>query len=113
MFARQNRLRKNTDIIRVYRRGKKISTQHLVLNYFSNPRTSLRVAVVASKKLDKRATVRNRAKRRVREVLKNELQNKEIIGFDILVSIKTDISQVNNNDLSLQIGRLVKGIDSR
>jgi ribonuclease P protein component len=67
----------------------------------------MRVGVVASKKLDKRAAVRNRAKRRVREILKVELSNLPDNRFDILVTIQTSIEEVSASELQRELQQLI------
>ncbi len=70
----------------------------------------MRVTVVASKKLDKRAVVRNRAKRRVRELLKIELTGATYAGFDILVTIQAGIEDVSIDALRREVQKLVERI---
>lgn len=107
MFARSQRLKKSSDITRVYKRGGRAFSNHLKIHFLANPQGGLRVAVVASKKLDKRAVVRNRAKRRVREILKTELMRLTNTRFDILVTIQSDISEVGVDALRKELQQLV------
>jgi ribonuclease P protein component len=108
MFARSQRLKKSSDISRLYKRGNRAFSHHLKLHFLTNPRGGLRVAVVASKKLDKRAVVRNKAKRRVREILKAELSGVSDIRFDILVTIQVGIEDVSVDALRQEIQQLVR-----
>lgn len=107
MFARSQRLKKSSDIARVYKRGNRAFSDHLKMHFLANPRGGLRVAVVATKKLDKRAVVRNRAKRRVRELVKEELSNAADIRFDILVSIQVSIEDVSVDALRREVQKLI------
>jgi ribonuclease P protein component len=107
MFARSQRLRKNSDITRLYKRGSRAFSQHLKIYYLANPKRVMRVGVVASKKLDKRAVVRNRAKRRVREILKVELGNLPDSRFDILVTIQASIEDVSASELQRELQQLI------
>ena len=107
MFARSQRLKKSSDIARVYKRGNRAFSDHLKVHFLTNPRGGLRVAVVASKKLDKRAVVRNRAKRRVRELVKAELTGAAITRFDILITIQVGIEDVSVDALRQEVRQLV------
>lgn len=107
MFARSQRLKKSSDIARVYKRGNRAFSDHLKVHFLANPRGGMRVAVVASKKLDKRAVVRNRAKRRVRELLKAELIGATYAGFDILVTIQAGIEDVSIDVLRREVQKIV------
>lgn len=107
MFARSQRLKKSSDIARVYKRGNRAFSDHLKMHCLANPRGGLRVAVVASKKLDKRAVVRNRAKRRVRELVKEELTHAADIRFDILVTIQVSIEDVSVDTLRCEVQKLI------
>jgi ribonuclease P protein component len=61
---------------------------------------------VISKKVDKRAVVRNRCRRRVSESLRLELP-KLATGFDILITIKTDIRELSAVNLKQEISQLI------
>ena len=73
MLAKKYRLRKNIEFVATYAQGKYISSQYLTLNIGKlKPHNDFisKVAFVVSKKIDKRAVVRNKIKRRMREAYK-------------------------------------------
>ena len=73
MLAKKYRLRKNSEFVATYAQGKYISGQYLTLNIGKQkPHEDFisKVAFVVSKKIDKRAVVRNKIKRRMREAYK-------------------------------------------
>ncbi len=106
MFVRSQRLRKSSDISRIYKRGARAFSRHLRIQYLKNPKGDLRVAVVASKKLDKRAVVRNRAKRRVRELVKEEINKLPATGFDILITVQSGLEEVSVGELRTEVEQL-------
>ncbi len=58
----------------VYKNGKAVRTQQLTVKYSENPHRKLpRFAVVVSKKIIKSAVGRNRIRRRVFEIIREEL----------------------------------------
>jgi len=94
VLARANRLRKTADIARVYKRGV-YGASHGVLSVKAAPsgRSQSRAVVVVSKKVDKRAVVRNRIRRR----LSGELERRWATlrpGYDIVVNVHSDISSL-------------------
>ena len=73
MLAKKYRLRKNSEFVATYAQGKYVSCQYLTLNIGKlKPHSDFvsKVAFVVSKKIDKRAVVRNKIKRRMREAYK-------------------------------------------
>ncbi|MBP9827236.1 ribonuclease P protein component [Candidatus Saccharibacteria bacterium] len=109
MYAQRHRLRKSSDINRVYQRGRRAGNDWLLIRSLPNRGGASRIAIVISKKVDKRAVVRNRCRRRVREVIRLLLPDCQP-GFDILVTIKTDIrnldSEILTTEIRQQFGRL-------
>ena len=73
MLAKRYRLRKNSEFVATYAQKKFVSNQYLSLNLGKQkPHNDFisKVAFVVSKKVDKRAVIRNKIKRRMRESYK-------------------------------------------
>lgn len=102
MLAGSFRLRKPADFNRVYRQGNYNSSKNLYARIRKTKLPVSRVAVVVSKKISKRAVVRNRARRRISEILR--LQWAKINpGFDIIIVVKTDLSALDHKTLEDEI----------
>ena len=86
MLAAANRLRATRDITRVYRQGRYGGGGALSLKARRNGLSLTRVVVVVAKKVDKRAVVRNRLRRRVVGVLE-QLWDQVPTGYDIVISV--------------------------
>ncbi len=91
MLPTQNRLRAAADITRVYKRGVYGAAE----SYFSlkaapNGRATSRAVVVVAKKVDKRAVVRNRLRRRLVETLRGQWGTVPS-GYDIVISVHADL----------------------
>ncbi len=73
MLPKKYRLKKNAEFVATYSQRKYVSNAYLTIN-LGKPKPFedyiSRVAFVVSKKIDKRAVVRNRIKRRMREAFK-------------------------------------------
>lgn len=75
MLASTQRLRRSSDIRRVYRTGHQ--SHHPLLRFITAPslRATPRGTVIVSVRVSKKATERNRLKRQVRVILRKHLQN--------------------------------------
>ena len=100
MFKRENRLVRGTR----FNNSNSFSVPQFVLKERKNGLPLNRFGIVVSKKVDKRAVVRNRIKRLFRSTLENLNKNMES-GHDILFIVKTailDKMQKENQELIKQ-----------
>lgn len=86
MLAIKYRLTKKKDFQEVFKGGRKCSGCFFGVRYQKNNLKNSRFAVVASTKVSKKAVVRNRLKRQVREIIKKNM-TKDLTGFDVIVNI--------------------------
>jgi ribonuclease P protein component len=85
-LAPRERIRKKKDFLFLYRKGKRYKSKFFTLICFTNGLGYSRVGVVASKKVGN-AVIRNRAKRRMRELFR---RNKSSLEFPLdLVIVST------------------------
>lgn len=73
MFKKVNRLAKAKDINLTFVRGRTFFTPFFTLKYLSSKTSELKINVVVSTKVFKKANKRNRLKRIAREFLKNKM----------------------------------------
>lgn len=73
-FPKQDRIRAARDFERVFRQGKKKQGRFICIHYLYNKEDRTRVGITVSKKVDKRAVVRNLTKRRLREIFRKNRQ---------------------------------------
>lgn len=106
MFNRPARLRKERDIVRVYQKGRGAVNEQLGIRAISNPQNQTRTAIVVSKKVDKRAVVRNKNRRRIAGILRGQGET-YLSGCDIVVTVRQDLSSLSHAELTdLVIGLL-------
>ncbi len=74
MLPIKNRLKKKKDFEKVLKEGKSVKWDGLALKYCSNSFKESRFGIIVSKKVSKKAVVRNKIKRRIREILRRELE---------------------------------------
>jgi len=85
MLPKKNRLTKKRDFQRVYSSGRSFFSSSLRLKILPNQLDSIRVAVVVSTKVSKKATKRNRLKRQLLEIVRLNLK-KLLPGVDVVIS---------------------------
>ncbi len=110
MLNNINRLRKSNEIQRVFKFGKSIRSVNFSIRYAPNRLGAIRFAVVVGTKVDKRATRRNALKRRLREVIRLELQTLPK-GFDaVLTAHKLPNWPLKLADVQTELSDLLKKI---
>jgi len=73
MLPRENRLKKEEDFKKVFKKGRGFTNNLFVLKIVKNNLDISRFAFVISKKISKKATIRNRIKRRLDNVIRADL----------------------------------------
>ncbi|PIS35583.1 MAG: ribonuclease P protein component [Parcubacteria group bacterium CG08_land_8_20_14_0_20_38_56] len=73
MLPRENRLKKEEDFKKVFKKGRGFTNNLFVLKIVKNNLDISRFAFVISKKISKKATIRNRIKRRLDNVIRVDL----------------------------------------
>lgn len=90
MLSAQNRLRRGSDIARVYKLGQYGAGEgYISLKGTRGKAPDSRAVVVVGKKIDKRAVVRNTIRRRLTAALR-EIWATVPPGYDIVVSVHRD-----------------------
>lgn len=82
---------KGKDFERIFQEGKKFYLPELVIYYQLNPQNLTRFAIVVSQKVSKKAVVRNKLKRRLREILRNNWEKFQ--GFDLVLLPKKGLEE--------------------
>lgn len=90
MIARSFRLKKKKDFNQVMKTGRAQTSACLVLKYGLNQKEQARVGFVCSKNISKKAVVRNRIKRQMREATKDSLP-KLRPGYDLIFLARMNI----------------------
>lgn len=102
MLAKNNRLHKDKEIKSLIHKGQTFFLPEFVIKYQRNQTESKRFSFVISTKVDKKAVVRNRLKRQLREVARRLLPDINP-GFDILIIAKKQALDLDFEKLSKQI----------
>jgi ribonuclease P protein component len=107
-FPRETRLVRSADFDTVYRTGKRRSSSHFTVFFRTNDLPETRFGFSIKKALGK-AVVRNRIRRRIREIVRRYRQ--EIpAGWDIVIHPKGAIERVEFAALTTDLLRLIKAV---
>jgi len=98
MLKKYNRLAKTKEIDRVFKEGGSAFCKHLGVKHLRNDLGFSRFAIVVSAKVSKKAVYRNKIKRRIREIIKQELPTLKA-GEDIIIITLPEIRNCSYIDI--------------
>ena len=105
-----DRLRRRPHFLRCYRQGRRRSGAFILLYSFSGNETGRpRMGVTVSRKVGK-AVVRNRVKRRLREIFRRWPGRQDLRGVDIVLHARPEAARASFAELSTDVGRLLGGL---
>ena len=107
MLPDKNRLKKKKDFEKVLKEGRGIKEDFLILKVRKNKPKKLRFGFVVSKKISKKAVVRNKIKRRLREVIKERIKKIDK-GLDIIIITLPGTETKDFQDFKITIEKLFK-----
>lgn len=107
MLKKKNRLRKKKEIERVFKEGKSFREDFLILKKIENELEESRFCFVVPQNVSKKATIRNKIKRRMREVIRQML-SKIKSGFDIVLIALPEILAENFNSIKKKTEKILK-----
>lgn len=104
-FRREERLRKRREFLRVYEQGKKIRGSFVFVYLLENDLAVSRLGLTVSRKVG-RPVVRNRVKRRLREVFR---RHKNLIErpCDVVLNVRRAAAEASYTSLEKEFCRLV------
>ncbi|MFH1036746.1 MAG: ribonuclease P protein component [Patescibacteria group bacterium] len=102
MSQKVKRLKKEKDFERIARNGRGIKKDFLILKVMKNNLDYSRIAVSVSKKVSKKATVRNKIKRRIISVAEFILRGAEE-GWDILLSALPGLEKKSFSEIKIML----------
>ena len=95
MLGKSSCLKKKKDFQNVFNSGKKVEAGSFYIKVISNNLKESRFGIVVSKKVSKKAVVRNKIKRRTRAIIKaNLLKIKKVDCIVFFLSLPTDFNSL-------------------
>src|SRR5438874_401748 len=102
MLALARRLRRPAEINRVYAKGRWGGGQYLAIKALRTNLPASRCDIVVSRKISKKAVIRNRFRRQVAAAVAGLWQT-ITPGYDIVINVKTDLSALTASGLADQL----------
>ena len=101
-LKRNSRISGIKEINETTRGGRRITTEAFVAHINRSKTAESRAVIVISKKIDKRAVVRNKLRRRISEILR-ECFSKMDTPVDVVIHARPEIKNFNFNQLLISL----------
>lgn len=98
MLTRPHRLTAKSDFAKLFAKGRPFHARGLTVKAAPNGRTATRVGFVVSTKVSKRSVVRNRIRRRLREIVRLRLEALPP-GLDVAFIVKAELVPLEHAEL--------------
>ena len=105
MLPKINRLQKNKDFDEVFKRGKGFKEDFLFLKFLENSLGISRFGFVVSNKVSNKSTVRNQIKRKLRDLIKENLPDIKK-GIDAVIVASNQIKGKNFEEVKKVINKI-------
>ena len=109
MLPKANRLIKESEFKKVAKGAKPIHSKYLILKKVSTPEQETAFGLVISTKVSKKAVVRNKIRRRLREVIRDNL-NEIVPGFKVMLVVKSTILDKEYKAIKTDLEQLLKKV---
>jgi len=112
MLQKENRLTGKDDFQKIHSKGRFYGDEFLAIRVFSSDFDIVRLGFLVGLKVSKKAVVRNKIKRRLREIFSSLIKkNKLKKGFDIVVLVRPMIVDKHYNEIEKAIRRVLAKAD--
>jgi len=109
MLSKTNRLRKERDFENLFKRGKSFKKDFLILRVVQNNLGDSRFGFIVSQKVSKKAVLRNKIKRRLRDIVGRNIE--EIIkGRDVALIVLPGFEKKSFLETKEALENLLKNI---
>lgn len=111
MFPQKYRLLKKKDFHSVLEKGRFINNKFLYVKLIKNNKDSCRFGIIVSKKISKKAVVRNKIKRQIREIIRKNIPfiiNQE--QLDLIIIAKKEITEKSFTQIEEDINQTLKNV---
>ncbi len=102
MLKKENRLKKKKDFDIVFKQGVFKKSSFILFGFKENNLDYSRFGIIISKKISNKAVVRNKIKRRIREIVRNKIDQIKK-GFDIIIVPYKGIEEKSFQEIEKEI----------
>jgi ribonuclease P protein component len=107
MLPKTNRLKRRKDIERVFKMGERFKENFLSLKVIKNNLESSRFAFVVSRRISKKATLRNKVKRKLSELVRFKMK-KVKKGIDLILIAAPGLEEKDFREMNEVINKLLQ-----
>lgn len=109
MLLKKNRLTKERDFLRILKQGQNYFSQSLIIKIKPNRQPDSRCGFIITRKNAKKAVTRNKIKRQLREIIKNDIIGIIKGGYDLVILFKKDVdlTKIKYENLRQEVWDLV------
>jgi len=107
MLPKQNRLKNKKDFETLFKNGKGCKGDFIYIKFSENNSENSRFGFIVSTKFSKKAVLRNKIKRLLREVIKAKIKDIKK-GIDVAIIINPGLKYNNIKELDIKIENLFK-----
>lgn len=106
MLLKQNRLKKKKDFERVFKEGKGFKEKFLALRMTENNKEESRIGFVVQKKYFKKAVLRNKIKRQLREQVRKRMAEIKR-GYDVVILARAGLEKAGFGEMDKTLEKLL------
>ena len=107
MIKKENRLKKRKHFSYIFKNGSRISSKHITINYIKTKYKNHKIGFSVSKKIGN-AVIRNKVKRRLKEIIRIE-QHKINKNFNYIIVAREGIENIAYETTKKELINLLKG----
>ncbi len=108
MLSKENRLTKKDNFSRIHQKGRFFKDKYLAIKVVPSKLEITRVGFLVGLKISKKAVVRNKIKRILREIFRLKIKNCNLKkGFEIIVLVKPEIVDKKYSEIAEAIDRVL------
>ncbi len=110
MLAVKNRIHGRNVFLRIFKSGKTIRSKYMNLNYSPIRGKHFKVAVIVSRKVSKKAVIRNRIRRRIYELIRQEFTD-YANGYNLIFTVfSNELAVLKTSELKKIIEDILKKV---
>ena len=108
MLQSQNRLKTDRDFKTVLKQGRSFYSSNIKMKLLKNGLSCNRFGFIIGTKISKKATIRNRIKRQVREIIRLKTKQGQLkFGFDVVLSLAAGLIDKEYQEIEKELGELI------
>lgn len=111
MLKKENRLKKKKNFEKIFKKGKSFKSDFLIVKINENNLNRPRFGFVVSKKVSNKSVVRNKIKRRLREIVRERIKRIKNRGIDGIFIALPDIKKQNFKEIEKVVENLFKKVE--